>query len=267
MGKKRKNGENGKKKRSEWVYFRTEGEVSSIEIVHNKNDNSITVVTPTEFIYTEASYDRKKGPKALNRVPGYGPSSVFDPDEAVSHFTQLVAIDTNTKEINGVKVSVTGVVIAAGVIDEDSDRALAYLAPFCIKFSASEFPPEKIGWADGLSELYRRNLVSTKNPVGLIVDSFMDDLISINNRIISIIDNFYLPRNVSMIYASSDAGKEYIPNKLIALADRVATETLDYVASGKLPMSQTELMKKQIFLQKQDAGTKKLLDLILTKIQ
>lgn len=33
-----------------------------------------------------------------------------------------------------------------------------------------------------------------------------------------------------MIYASADVGKEYIPNKLIALSDKIANKMLSYIS-------------------------------------
>ena len=45
----------------------------------------------------------------------------------------------------------------------------------------------------------------------------------------------FLPSNVTLIYASADSGKENLVNKVIAVADSVATHVIDALASGKTP--------------------------------
>jgi hypothetical protein len=41
-----------------------------------------------------------------------------------------------------------------------------------------------------------------------------------------IIDDFYLPADFTLIYASADVGKEYVPNRLISLCDKEANSVL-----------------------------------------
>jgi hypothetical protein len=59
--------------------------------------------------------------------------------------------------------------------------------------------------------------------IGLIVDSDLGNHQAFNNREIPIFDDFYLPENVTIIYASDKGGTEYLSTKMIKYCHDLAT--------------------------------------------
>lgn len=62
---------------------------------------------------------------------------------------------------------------------------------------------------------------------GIIVDSDFGSLSAINNRTIPILDDFYLPENIQLIYASSDKKNDTFLNEAISFCDKIAKQVLD----------------------------------------
>ncbi len=75
--------------------------------------------------------------------------------------------------------------------------------------------------------LLRSELFNSNWAYGIVVDSDLDILQKINAREEPIFDDFFIPENVTLIYASADSGKETLINKLIRATDRVARNSLE----------------------------------------
>lgn len=255
-----------KKPRSEYVYARTVGEVSQIKIEIDEENGEVIFHTHVENTYSEATYERKKGAKVLNRTPISGQSFPIAPNDVLSKYDLMIAVDTNTKKINNIDVSVTGIVLAADVEIEDGSKLEAYFVPFCIVFCADDKSSEKYGWNLALSELYERGLVCKKSPIALIVDSYFSEISEINERKRPYFENLPLPRNVTMIYSSSDAGAEYRSNRYIRLADRSANETISQLERIKFWTSGFNPSRIGIISGRSDKKLKEIEALIRQKI-
>jgi len=63
-----------------------------------------------------------------------------------------------------------------------------------------------------------------------VVDHNYGSIAKYNSGEMPIIDDFFMPTNVKLIYASADAGtNEFIPNKLIAVCDKEAKSCLENI--------------------------------------
>jgi len=61
--------------------------------------------------------------------------------------------------------------------------------------------------------------------VGVIVDAHLDALESMNSGSSPILDDFFLPAGIQLLYASSDSGTEPV-NRMLKMADRYANDLL-----------------------------------------
>ena len=235
---------NKNRPRKEYVYARTRDNISRLEVSINK-DGSIDFGEDAISVYTQLEYEREKGSKVINRIFQSGSLAFFDHDEALSNsYDKLMAVDTNTRLVNGVKISVTGIVIGQKVWipEEDSlDCAWQFFTPFCIEIHDVSLNPERFGWVAALEQLYVRKLIDVKDRHGMIVDAFMNDLSKINSRNEEIVPGSYLWKNITLIYASSDVGAENFANKIIRLADKASSKCLELIESGIVPMMSEEV--------------------------
>jgi hypothetical protein len=82
--------------------------------------------------------------------------------------------------------------------------------------------PETIGWHLVLREHIRPSTFSAKERVGLVVDSELGKLMQINERSEPYYRGHLLPKNVGLIYASTDATSGSLPGAMIKACDTVA---------------------------------------------
>lgn len=232
LGKKKR--DPGKKPRFEWTYATISEKVTEIKLTYDPATDAVYFAQPVENTYHQVSYERSKGPKVLNRVPLQGEALRLSSNDALEDFDLLVAIDTNTKVINGLEISVTGIVLGVWVSEPDCGaRALSYRTPFCLEFSGLAEPREKIGWVMAIKELSYHGHLPAKGRIGIVVDAYLGEIPEINAHKKAIIGNLALPRNFTMLYASSDVGREYGANTLIKHADQASTQVLNYMQEGR----------------------------------
>ncbi|MFI8746412.1 hypothetical protein ACIGKL_14765 [Pseudomonas sp. NPDC077186] len=225
--------------RSEWTYATSSIEVSEISLKYDPVSDTVTFLSPLENGYHEASYEREKGPKILNRIPIKGQQLTLDPNSSLENFDLIIAIDTNTNIIGEREISATGVILANWVEDPTTEsKSLCYKTPFCLEFTELSEPREKIGWIMALSELLKNNHLPKAGKIGVVVDSYLSEIPAINAKAEPIYENIFLPSNMTLLYASSDVGLEYTANKLIKYADQSAKLVLEHIKSGRASINE-----------------------------
>ena len=90
-----------------------------------------------------------------------------------------------------------------------------------------------------LQLLQERRHITPATKVGMIVDSDLGNLKSYNARKAPVIRNDLLPETVQLIYASSDAGKENLVNRALAVADSVSSQSLAAIETGAVPFNRS----------------------------
>lgn len=209
------------------------------EVFWNKEENSIEFrnsngeVSDKHLISFGQSYNRVgKTPKVLREVNHPSGSISFEQKAVV--YDRSMAIDTSYK-----KHGKNFLCVAACIsIEQDVDKSgqlrkgeqikflqwprLVFLAKYGSK-------PERYGWMKYIEALIKSDAYLIDREYGVIVDSDLGEIPHINSREISLFDDFYLPKNMSLIYASADVGKENFMNKLIKETDRHAALTLKTV--------------------------------------
>ena len=227
-----------KKKRTEYIYGTTVGEISELSI--SVSDlGEVSFGTEMTNTYSEVTYDRPKGPKVLSRVPQSQKSLTFNQGAVLkNNFDYRCAVDTNTRIINGKRISVTGVVTFTPVSipgPKGIESFWKFGVPFCLEYVEINAPIENFGWYAAWERLHIQKEINASTRVGMVVDSDLGNINKFNQRKMPIFGAFNLPQNVSLIYASSDAGKENIVNRALYLADSVSSQCLEAMASGTIP--------------------------------
>ena len=194
-------------------------------------DEDGEVVAP-ENIGVGSAYARaEKQPKVLTRATAEPVNIQLDPNRALSRFDFVFAVDTNTKQIGTVKVSVSASVLITH-IEIGETRWDAKLVPQDpVEFHQATAPPERIGWWETIKRITSHREVS--GPIALIVDSDLDKLDAFNCRHEPILDGQYLPDGIQLLYGCGDRGtQEFIANAAIADCDREASRVLARISDG-----------------------------------
>ena len=182
-----------------------------------------------EVTFSQTHYVSKSGKeKVINRV-----HDKIIPDEAdlmrylSSSFDLIIAVDTNTKVIEGESVSVSGVVYC---IVQKTPELNRYQVNFphhgviLFRNCPKELSPEKFGWLTVMQKAIRECL--NKEHFALITDHDMDALISYNNKQKPIFRDFYMPDNFRFMYGRGDGPSQNVLNYVIKLCDKKAADTL-----------------------------------------
>ncbi|MDM8566189.1 SEC-C domain-containing protein [Candidatus Halobeggiatoa sp. HSG11] len=188
---------------------------------------------PVDDVYHDVNFDRKKGPKILNKTPLDPDKLIINPNIALQKFDKIFAMDTNTKTNNGEIISVSCVLLCQ--LTSHNKIVLAEYAPIhCLEFRNIQSQIENIAWIKYFQLMTATPYHYNFSKIGFIVDSDLGNIPAYNNRTKAIYSNYYLPQNIELIYASADVGKEYLANMLISLCDKEATKLLENILSNKV---------------------------------
>lgn len=176
-------------------------------------------------------YDRNNGkrPKVVSRVLADPFTIEPDLNKSLGRFSSILAVDTNTREIRGHRVSVAVVCHVTDIVVATGEWSAKVHAQHSLEFRYPREPPEHIGW------LFAMHMIAASpipRPVGLVVDSDLDGLTAMNKRERPFMSNQILPDGITLIYASSDTGKDLIGNKAIGICDADARRILRMIETG-----------------------------------
>lgn len=182
----------------------------------------------------DTTYPRLKGPKVLSRTFFSGDSPVYATDAALRHFDQLYFVDTNSSETATGKISV-GVVAQGEVRPIDPDRSFAFsVVNTAFEFRNARGNPERYSWRALIERVRNLPAFNYRSKVGIVVDSELNLLPSLNARMLPVCDDFYVPPGFEFLYASTDAGDSFL-NKALATCDAMGTVILRELVSGRVP--------------------------------
>lgn len=109
-----------RKSRDEHVIATTADVVSSTCISYDLIMDTLRFETPVKNTYFQSSYERGKGPKVLNRIALSSDDIDFNTATALlRNYDVLVALDTNTRELAGRAISMTGAVVGRAIATEN----------------------------------------------------------------------------------------------------------------------------------------------------
>ena len=172
--------------------------------------------------------------KVIHRVASDPRGFYRDPTTELMRFATLMGVDTNTREIDGERISVTAVVVARGVHYLPNKTPPTWTAEFSDQpahvWLNTNISPEVVGWVNSIGGALRSNL---PQPVGVIVDSELDRLPRINSREEPMVGEVYRPDGYEFVYASPHhSASEHVGNAIMAICDKRASAVLKELASN-----------------------------------
>lgn len=227
-----------KKKYKQSIYGTT-NKTTKISVEYCPKTDSITINDiQGNTIKTVLSYDRDSGKeKVVTTIYGNGKEQLFDVNMQLLNYDIILAIDTNSFNINDTKYSISVAAISVPEKDNSEDGLqINYFCSFCFKNKNKTDNPELIGWYILLEKLFKND---ENKKIVLITDSDLGIHNMINEHNMNYIGEHSLPKNIKIAYGSSDVGKSRsIANNMICLCDQNGEniakevkkniETLDY---------------------------------------
>ncbi|MGD9590071.1 MAG: hypothetical protein AB7Q37_18315 [Pyrinomonadaceae bacterium] len=171
-----------------------------------------------------------KPPKILRQHRNPGQSQVAFPFKS-EIYDRYFAVDTNYMEFEDKLLCVTGCVFVNHQIDKDGVLKKGVpiqivVLPRLIFLAVKGTKPERYGWMKVIEGIVISQYYDPSMSFGAIVDSDLDDLMKIEKGEIDLVPGFKLPQNINLIYASTDAGKENLLNRIISAADKISSDSL-----------------------------------------
>ncbi len=200
-----------------------------------KDDVPITPTTAS----IETFYERSSKPKLLNRVPVSSPAISNNLNETLVQFSSLVAIDTNTRVINNRRISASGIVTAD--IERHDDTYSFLMRRSLLEIRGIQEQEEQYAWRFLFEILTKDPQFHGQTRIGVIVDANASNIEAMNRREMHVWQGSFVPSNVQLLYATSDAGSEYIPNRMIKDCDKLASQLLEHLDASGLAVKEDHL--------------------------
>jgi len=161
-------------------------------------------------------YDKKKGQKILYDIPVDVNNLSLN---YLKQFDYIYAIDTNIKEVEGRLMSVCYCAKYNPLTKEGFMRG-----PIC--FEDNPNVTEQSNWGELIKDIMKQDEYSSNLKIAIVVDSDYGNIQKYNSRELPIANQFYVPENFTLIYASTDSGIENLPNQMISECDKLAKKYL-----------------------------------------
>ena len=180
----------------------------------------------------EFAYSRSKRRKVLFRADIDPAAPKLDPHTPLLTYNVVYAVDTNTIQLHGERVSVACAVQCL-IRQENGSFFVKPSIAGAMELRNVSGDPERVAWrlfCQCVSEhpQYRPTL-----RVAMIVDSSLDSLRDFNTRSVPVIDDWFLPPNFTLLYATADAATTTIGNRLMRTCDKNATQVLELIRKAR----------------------------------
>jgi hypothetical protein len=153
--------------------------------------------------------------------------------KGLTQFESIFFIDTNSRVINGQKISVSAFIrcrldsIAEGYhVVCDEGRVNIY------EFHGDLDKPEKFAIFKLMSDIKKSEMLSSMARIAVVTDTELGRHDEINAGKAPLYGPHYLPDGFCLLYASADTGQEFL-NRVFRVCDRASTSWLDEIQSGK----------------------------------
>jgi hypothetical protein len=201
-----------KKPRSEYLVATTKGEVSEISVSFG-SDGSVRFGSEMMDARVEATYDRPKKPKVVHSI-GVEPDRMYvgaNP-ALLANYDRIFAVDTNTRELRGHRVSLTAVV---EVLSTQVCGQVRFEPRSFLEFLDVESKPEQLGWLVAARIINQSPDYDAFKKIALVVDCDETNIRAYNARTLPVYRTTTLPDRMTLVQATTDTGGEYLPNAVI----------------------------------------------------
>lgn len=209
------------------THINWDSETGSLQFLNSRGE-----ISDKHLVSVGQGYAREgKSPKILRQLMNRLGGEV-NIRSTTSYFDRYVGVDTSYKISGEKSICATGGLLINQTLDHEKgleigDEICGLVIPRpCFLFKQGK-NPERYGWMKVIDGLVRWEKYNPDFKYGIVVDSELGILPKINAREEPVFENFYLPENMSLIYASADGGRENFYNVLINSTDQVAAASLD----------------------------------------
>jgi hypothetical protein len=184
--------------------------------------------------HLETTYERVgKHPKVIHHTPLDPAAPGVNPNLVLERFDLLLAIDTNT--VSNLDGSISLAVVVKCEYHDLGENRLAHWEPVhAIEFHNITGKAENIAWRTVIENIAATPHFDALASIGVVIDSDFGRIAGFNSRSVPIESDFYLPPKFELLYATADAGSEYVANRMLARANQVSRAILRQMSGGKL---------------------------------
>lgn len=197
-------------------------------------------VTPTK-VQRAVHYERAKGVKHQSRSTIERDYASVGGLEELARLDSFIAIDTNSAEIEGTKVSAAFFIVCR-LVPESNGFRVESLDGCGHVYEFHDVPgnPEMLAILKIAHDTQRGRGVPDNTLIGFITDSEMATHEKISKQELPIYALEHLPKGFALVYASGETGQE-LTNKLVRFCDKESTNYLSRLKSGKGGFRKTNL--------------------------
>ncbi len=188
-----------------------------------------SLLSPSE-VEVLTFYEGKEKRRIINAFYFEDASPPATVHRLLERYNHLFAIDTNTVKFNDIG-TISFTTVYKGLLKDLGGAYGQSSGETVFQDYRLNVPdnPEVSAWRVLISRIQESN-PKLLGRIGIIVDSELGKLKDINFRRAPLIDDFYLPPNFELIFASDKSGKEeYFSNKLIAACEANSKRMLEEI--------------------------------------
>jgi len=174
-----------------------------------------------------AYYERANKRKVLYKyscADTYAPGNIH---WVMKGWKRFFAIDTNTRKIDDVQVSITSV-IQGYVLDTEKGVGIYKLDTYYTEANINvSGNPETSAICKLISKVTKEIADNENLRFGIITDCELELIDKYNTRTEFLLPGLLLPPNFHIMYATAESGRDtFMPNKMMAMCDQAAKEAL-----------------------------------------
>lgn len=179
-----------------------------------------------DAVFSETEYSKKEGGKKI--LTWINDHAVEDIPSFLAHrFNAIWTIDTNTKVINGSPVSLSSLMECYVQQLSDTEYRFSYRKNGIFAFrNCPVGESEKYAWFKLVNMITSQPNYNENVKIALVTDHDLANHSKYNMREIPIYKDFYLHATFTLLYATTDAGRENLLNVFIKECDKDASKIL-----------------------------------------
>lgn len=198
------------------------------EIILHSEDERVYPTKVYRDVYRESRVSGKDKPKIFSRMP-LDPKNIYEDGMtgAMAQYQRVFAISTN-HELSG-KGICTGSFVEADFLQIEDKIIVKFQSQIrVLELTNLHVNSEKFVWREIIKHIINDN----SSKMAIIVDTDLENIEAYNSREKPIIDQFYLPDNIELIYAC-EKGHEIV-NQAIKLVEMESKQFLKQLRRDKI---------------------------------
>jgi hypothetical protein len=224
-----------KPKRERVIYIGNKTKFTDLTFIGNeafiRDENEL--FKKADYVFSEVIYARLSGKeKVVNSI--INQVAIDTNMHLLQNYGVIFAIDANHVNLGDRQIMVTSVYQCTwNKINEEQIRVSygKYCNILCEGCGGDL--SERFGWFKLIQSIRNSPNYHDNLKVGIISDHDLGKMVDYNSGRIAIFDDYYLPRNINLIYASSDVSDGSIVNILISECEKDAKKLLDNYKTNK----------------------------------